>query len=87
MQEPHWIHLEHEGRYEVLAVSPDQRNRTDNVTAEPNKSANMLPQLWKSSAGMKETCFKVEANETFMGATRLLVRLACDRSLTPWCLK
>ena len=87
MQEPRWIHLEHEGRGEVLAVSPGRQNQTDDVTVvEQDMLANLQPQLWNSSAGMKETCFKVLSNENCMGARRLLVQLACDHSLTPWCV-
>ncbi len=88
MQEPHWIHLEHEGQDEVHhLVRPDRQNQTDDVEGDVNVPANSQPQLWNSSAGMKETCFEVLANEEFMGATRLLVRLACDQSLTPWCME
>ena len=80
------MHLEHEGRDEVLAISSD-RNETDDVKVDVELLANLQPQLWNSTAGMRETRFKVLANKKYMGATRLLVRLACDHSLTPWCVK
>ena len=84
MQEPHWIHLDHEGREVVTTVSPEQRNRTDGVDPEVT-IVNLHPQVTNASAGMTETCFRVSAIEPYLGATRLLVQLTCDHSLTPWC--
>ena len=65
MQEPHWIHLEHEGRDAVLTVSPDQQNRNEDAEEELDMFANLHPQLWNLSGGMNKTCFKVLASRNW----------------------
>lgn len=80
MQDFYWVHLEHEREVVVKLADPATRNR--------EAIANLEPRVHDDNrSGLRETRFRVLSIEPFLNATRVVVQLACNRQLTPWCDK
>lgn len=76
----YWRHLAH-ARVEAVRI-------TNHAFRNKQALANMEPRIHDDNrSGLKETRFQVQLIEPFMNATRIVVELACNTKLTPWCLQ
>lgn len=76
----YWRHLDH-AREEAVRI-------TNHAARNKDALANMEPRVHDDNrSGLKETRFQVLSIVPFMNATRIVVELACNTKLTPWCLQ
>lgn len=77
-QDYYWRHLAHARPNPVLVKLSTGANST--------WLANLRPQVHNDNrTGLRETRFIVQRIDPMRNATRIVIELACDRLLTPWC--
>lgn len=78
LQDYYWKHLDHPRPDPVLVKTREGANTT--------RLANLEPRVHNDNrSGLRQTRFHVQGIDPMSNATRIVIELACDRSLTPWC--
>lgn len=79
MQDQYWVHVDHPKAEAVEVADPAALNAT--------VWANALPQVFDDRrSGLRETEFQIQRIEPAgTSATRVVLQLGCDRTLTSWC--
>lgn len=80
LQDYYWVHLEHPRPEPVLVKTRRGLNTT--------RLANLEPRVHNDNrTGLRQTLFQMQRVEPVGNATRIVIELACDRELTPWCVQ